>query len=60
MGARGQPWQVTAVPTTPSGTFEATLSGITTTTDFFAQVVGDQPRQRRWDPATQLTVAAGS
>jgi photosystem II stability/assembly factor-like uncharacterized protein len=56
---RGQPWRVELVPTTPGGTFEATLSGITATTDFFAQWAGDELDNGAGTPATQLTVTDG-
>ena len=53
---RGQPWHAEFVPMSPDGTFEATLSGITATTDFVAQWAGNELDNGAGTPATQLTV----
>ncbi len=55
--AIGGSWHVQDVTVTSSGTFTLTVSGVTRTTDFVAQWIGEGPESGVGTPAVRLTVS---
>ncbi len=54
--ALGGSWHVRDVTVTSNGTFAMTVSGVTQTTDFVAQWLGDGPESGAGTPAVRFTV----